>query len=137
MQFFLQNLAPKALRTVLRTLLMTVLGGLGFATSVSIAIASTTPEAKPPLSMWLTTGDQQQLLQRDVGSLLQPFQATAPTIELNSAERHQQMDGFGYTLTGGSAIHLMTMSAPARAALLRELFTSQGIGVSYLRVSLG
>ncbi|MBU2181080.1 MAG: hypothetical protein KJ930_16785, partial [Gammaproteobacteria bacterium] len=86
MQFFLQNLAPKALRTVLRTLLMTVLGGLGFATSVSIAIASTTPEAKSPLSMWLTTGDQQQLLQRDVGSLLQPFQATAPTIELNSAE---------------------------------------------------
>jgi glucosylceramidase len=137
MQFFLQNLAPKAQRTALRTLLMTVLGGFGLATSVSNAIASPTPEAKLPLSMWLTTGDQQQLLQRDVGSLLQPFQATAPTIELNSAERHQQMDGFGYTLTGGSAIHLMSMSAPARAALLRELFTSQGIGVSYLRVSLG
>lgn len=49
------------------------------------------------------------------------------------------MDGFGYTLTGGSAQHLFSMNAPARAALLRELFAHDGtnIGVSYLRISIG
>ena len=49
------------------------------------------------------------------------------------------MDGFGYTLTGGSALHLKSMSGPARSALLTELFAVGGtnIGVSYLRVSIG
>jgi glucosylceramidase len=49
------------------------------------------------------------------------------------------MDGFGFALTGGSAQLLMRMSAKQRAALLRTLFTAGdgGIGVSYLRVSIG
>jgi glucosylceramidase len=49
------------------------------------------------------------------------------------------MDGFGFTLTGGSAQHLMRMSAAARAAILRELFDTTGnnIGISYLRLSIG
>ncbi|MGC1162248.1 MAG: glycoside hydrolase family 30 beta sandwich domain-containing protein, partial [Candidatus Sulfotelmatobacter sp.] len=42
-------------------------------------------------------------------------------------------------LTGGSAQLLMRMGAAQRAALLKELFTTgdNGIGVSYLRVSIG
>ena len=61
------------------------------------------------------------------------------TIEVDEAKTYQSLDGFGYTLTGGSAQHLMRMTAPARAALLRELFAtdSTNIGVSYLRVSIG
>ena len=49
------------------------------------------------------------------------------------------MDGFGFALTGGSAQLLMRMTPAARTALLRELFTTEGdgIGVSYLRVSIG
>ena len=49
------------------------------------------------------------------------------------------MDGFGFALTGGSAQLLMRMSAAQRTALLKELFTTggDGIGVSYLRVSIG
>ncbi|RYY09836.1 MAG: glucosylceramidase, partial [Cytophagaceae bacterium] len=47
--------------------------------------------------------------------------------------------GFGYCLTGGSAELLHAMSGPARAKLLRELFgtDANGIGVSYLRLSIG
>ena len=44
-----------------------------------------------------------------------------------------------WALTGGSAQWLMRMSPGARAALLRELFTSDSshIGGSYLRISIG
>lgn len=61
------------------------------------------------------------------------------TIEIDSSQRYQTIDGFGFTLTGGSAHHLMQMSTDARAALLHELFGTDGteIGVSYLRVSIG
>ena len=49
------------------------------------------------------------------------------------------MDGFGFTLTGGSATLLWQMDADKRKALLKELFAFDGknIGISYLRVSIG
>ena len=62
-----------------------------------------------------------------------------PTIEINTSVSYQSMDGFGFSLTGGSALHLSKMSAGERSKLLYELFDTSGdnIGVSYLRVSLG
>ncbi|MDE2292205.1 MAG: glucosylceramidase [Elusimicrobia bacterium] len=48
------------------------------------------------------------------------------------------MEGFGFALTGGSAMLIHHMSPKARAALIRELFSpSDGIGTSMLRVSIG
>lgn len=49
------------------------------------------------------------------------------------------MDGFGFTLTGGSAQLLHQMSTDKRAALLEELFGTKenGIGISYLRIGIG
>ena len=49
------------------------------------------------------------------------------------------MDGFGYTLTGSSALVIHRMPDAARAALLRELFgrDDASLGVSYLRLSIG
>ena len=66
----------------------------------------------------------------------QPVNAT---IAVDSRERFQEIDGFGYTLTGGSALVLSLMDAAPRRALLEELFADPpvGIGVSYLRVSIG
>ncbi len=61
------------------------------------------------------------------------------TINIHAEERYQQMQGFGYTMTGGSAMHLMKMSAGKRKAILTELFDPQeenAIGVSYLRLSI-
>lgn len=60
-------------------------------------------------------------------------------IEIDEQQRFQIMDGFGYTLTGGSAMLLHKMTPAARAKLLRELFGTQGnaIGISYLRLSIG
>jgi glucosylceramidase len=61
------------------------------------------------------------------------------TIEVNDVQRFQSIDGFGFALTGGSAQLLMRMKPECRAALLKELFTKEGkgIGISYLRVSIG
>ena len=62
-----------------------------------------------------------------------------PTIEIDPTKTYQTIDGFGYTLTGGSAMHIVRMDATSRNALLKELFATEGtcIGVSYLRVSIG
>jgi glucosylceramidase len=62
-----------------------------------------------------------------------------PTIEIDRKKTYQTIDGFGYTLTGGSAGHILRMDAVSRADLLKELFATDGksIGVSYLRVSIG
>ena len=61
------------------------------------------------------------------------------TIEIDRKKTYQTIDGFGYTLTGGSARHIVCMDAVSRGALLKELFATDGtsLGVSYLRVSIG
>lgn len=59
-------------------------------------------------------------------------------LKIDPTQSFQSMDGFGFTLTGGSAGHLHQMNAEARKALLTELF-GQGekdISVSYLRLSV-
>lgn len=65
--------------------------------------------------------------------------ASTPVIELNKTQTYQTVDGFGFSLTGGSAYHLYRMSAAKRTALLTELFDTKGsaIGISYLRISIG
>jgi glucosylceramidase len=62
-----------------------------------------------------------------------------PTIEIDRQRTYQTIDGFGYTLTGGSAGHIIRMDAATRGALMKELFATDGtsLGVSYLRVSIG
>ena len=66
---------------------------------------------------------------------------TAPEINivLNDKQAFQSIDGFGFALTGGSAMNIMKMSASARADLLNDLFATDAdhIGTSYLRVSIG
>jgi glucosylceramidase len=96
--------------------------------------------AAAPVECWLTNPDRSALFQKQDPKLaFQDNAAAAPTLEVDQGTTFQSMEGFGYTLTGGSAQLLMRMSAPARAALLHELFAwdSTNIGVSYLRVSIG
>ena len=110
---------------------------------LSAAIALALPagaQKKGTASVWLTTPDRSSLLSLQTPDLRfeKPI-AGLPTIEVNSKQKFQSMDGFGFALTGGSAQLIMRMNAPQRTALLRELFgIGEGdIGVSYLRVSIG
>ena len=93
------------------------------------------------MDMWLTKSDQSVLLQKQAVTLSFAAQPTAgfPVIDVDSATSYQAIDGFGYTLTGGSAYHINHMDANSRSALLNELFGSgtNSAGISYLRVSIG
>jgi glucosylceramidase len=91
-------------------------------------------------SVWLTTPDKSSLVvQQPNGIEFSRAKSDVPTIAIDDAKKYQTIDGFGFALTGGSAQLLMHMTAPARASLLKQLFSTDGdgIGVSYLRVSIG
>ncbi|MBO2007668.1 glycoside hydrolase family 30 protein [Hymenobacter negativus] len=97
-------------------------------------------QAATNVTAWVTTPDQTQLLQQQTAPVaFGATAATGPVIEVDDSQRFQTMDGFGYCLTGGSAELLHAMSPAKRTALLQELFGTegQGIGVSYLRLSIG
>ncbi|WP_428331470.1 glycoside hydrolase family 30 protein [Mucilaginibacter sp.] len=61
------------------------------------------------------------------------------TITINKNKTYQQMDGFGFALTGGSAALINQMHQSEQAKLLKELFVADknNIGVTYLRISIG
>ena len=59
-------------------------------------------------------------------------------ITIDSNERFQTIDGFGFALTGGSAYLLNKMSANDRAEVLKRFYDpSAGIGASMVRISIG
>jgi glucosylceramidase len=98
------------------------------------------PPTEGIVQQWFTNTTRTQLLQQQPALL--PFNTTNPggvQIEVDESATFQTMDGFGYTLTGGSAKLINAMSASARSNLLNELFGkgANSIGVSYLRVSIG
>ncbi len=96
--------------------------------------------AATPIECWLTDPDKGVLFQKQTPGLeFSGNGATNQAITVDDTRSFQTIDGFGYTLTGGSAAHLIKMSVNARQALLRELFASDStnIGVSYLRLSIG
>ena len=91
------------------------------------------------VAVWMTTGNKSALLAKQPTLTFASGTNKNPTITVNGATTFQTIDGFGYTLTGGSAIVIDRMPATQRDALLRELFTRDysSLGVSYLRLSIG
>ncbi|MEI7663033.1 MAG: glycoside hydrolase family 30 beta sandwich domain-containing protein, partial [Bacteroidota bacterium] len=65
--------------------------------------------------------------------------ASWPVITVDTSARFQTMEGFGAALTGSSAYLLhQKMDAAARSNVLKQLFdTVNGIGISYLRLTIG
>ncbi|MEJ7913881.1 MAG: glucosylceramidase [Chitinophagaceae bacterium] len=102
----------------------------------------TPPVAQPGanISYWTTSNDGAVLLEKGTSPL--SFIALAPaqqTIDIDTTQTFQTIDGFGYTLTSGSATVINNLDPGAKAQLLKELFSrdGEGIGISYLRVSIG
>lgn len=100
-----------------------------------------TPEltAVLPVQVCTTSPDAANLLLAKTLDFAAAKDEHFPVIEIDSAQTFQTVDGFGYTLTGGSAFLLRKMDAAARAQLLAELFGAgdNDLKISYLRVSLG
>lgn len=121
-----------------------VLCGMLYTAAVNENIQSAgpgDPPAKKGISSWLTTPDKTALFTRQPVNMR--FEKAAgsnhPFIVVDDRKTFQEMDGFGYALTGGSATLIHSLSEATQDALLKELFLADSthIGVSYLRVSIG
>jgi glucosylceramidase len=127
-------------RLVLIFFSLVVFGGLGWKCK-----EQDKPEPPPPppwpvdVIFYLSKPDKSALFSMQETGISRTSDASLPTIEVSEDVRYQEMDGFGFTLTGGSALHLHNMSVSRRQQVLSELFSfdAQNIGISYLRVSLG
>lgn len=106
-----------------------------------VLMSSGCSPAEQGVESWLTnTHDGSALFEEQpIIPLIENHEVDIRTIEIDGNRHFQSIDGFGFTLTGGSAHHLMEMSPDVRAGLLQELFGTEGtdIGVSYLRLSIG
>lgn len=111
--------------------------------SSSNEIARSTPDLPTIASQvdfWLTKGDQSVSLQKQSKALaFGTGSNTYPNIEVDESKTFQTIDGFGYTLTGGSAQVINQLNSQKRTELLQELFgkNDSSISVSYLRISIG
>ena len=124
---------------------------LQYAFVLAVGLLSACSTSKPinapangqQTGIWLTTADQKSLLAKQSAGLT--FSTTAASgqsdaaIEVDEQQRFQSIDGFGYSLTGGSATLINKLPEAEKDALLKELFSTanNGIGVSYLRISIG
>ncbi len=62
----------------------------------------------------------------------------APTnITIDPTKRYQEIDGFGAAITGSTCYNLLKMTAADRAAFLKETFSPENYGFSYVRISIG
>lgn len=91
------------------------------------------------VDFFLTRADESALFSRQESGISAFNDNANFSINVSDGTIYQEMDGFGYSLTGGSALHINNMSASSRSALLNELFKwdDNNIGVSYLRISIG
>ena len=88
---------------------------------------------------WITTTDESSKLQKQNDLVFNSETNPNQTITVDASQKFQTIEGFGFSLTGGSAQAIFKLDKAKRAALLRELFSRRedAIGLSYLRISIG
>ena len=104
------------------------------------SVISVHAQKKGLVKLWLTNTDKSVLFEQQKTDLhFEGLTNSHPTINVDEKQKFQSMDGFGFTLTGGSAMVINRMNPAKRKALLNELFDtdSNNIGISYLRLSIG
>jgi glucosylceramidase len=92
------------------------------------------------INSWMTNSSKSIYLQKQKQILKFGTTTTIyPTIEVDENQIYQTIDGFGFTLTGGSAQSINALNAQKRQELLQELFgkNDNSISISYLRISIG
>lgn len=138
-------------RSIFKTLSFAFLFSSASACNKKGSGSDSTPVVPPPVvvtpppsnvvkdvDMWLTTASENQLLAKQNVTLSFSSATNAnPTITVDSTQQFQTMDGFGFTLTGGSAEVINALAPDIKDNLLKELFTSDGIRINYLRISVG
>ena len=110
---------------------------------MAMSFSSAYSQSKKPVHIesWITNSDRSSLFQKQNDSVFfsNNTRGGITPIIVDEGQQFQEIDGFGFALTGGSAEHLIKMSAPARAKILDELFKTNenNVGISYIRLSIG
>ena len=138
----LQKFVSMQLRLFIITIigLISIYGGCSKDKGSTGGTTPTPPAGKNEVDFWLTKGDQTILLQKQAGVLaFNTVTNSNPEITVDTTQRYQSVDGFGYTLTSGSATLINSLSANSKASLLQELFgkDANSININYLRISIG
>lgn len=108
--------------------------------SRSIMTQISSPEPTQAISVWLTSADRSRLFEKSQDVLFfQAGEGDGPAITLDPEQVRQTIEGFGFSLTGGSAMLISRLPKDVKHKLLNELFLADadGIGVSFLRLSIG
>lgn len=98
------------------------------------------PVIENKVDCWVTNGNRSIYLQKQNGFLtFQSGKSESANIQVDDSHTYQTIDGFGYTLTGGSAHSINKLNFQMRKELLEELFgnNDNSISISYLRISIG
>jgi glucosylceramidase len=99
-----------------------------------------TENAANGIEFWLTKADSTVLLQKQPAKLLFNSEKNSfPFIDVDTTQSFQTIDGFGYSLTGGSATLINQLDPAEKKKILQELFGKgeTDISISYLRISIG
>lgn len=107
---------------------------------VSCSGQSAISEKESNVEVWITKADETVKLQRQELNLrFNTNDNGYQSIEIDPYRTYQSIDGFGYTLTGGSVEVINKLAPDTRKELLQELFGNSvnSIAVSYLRLSIG
>jgi O-glycosyl hydrolase len=118
--------------------------GVGLVTALSLlalcpAEASAVASAPAGVSVFLTDLGTKTYLSRQSNVSWHGGQAPeGPTITVDSQRRYQEITGFGASFTDSSAWLVGTrLDSAQRDAVMRDLFSGQGIGLSFLRQPMG
>lgn len=81
------------------------------------------PAPAPAISVWLTSADRSRLFEcTENAAFFQTGAGVGPAITLDPAQTRQTMEGFGFSLTGGSAMLISRLPTDVKQNLLNELF---------------
>lgn len=97
------------------------------------------PEEGYLVTPYVTTGTRSKLLetQTPINFSANPGIAST-TLTVNSSQRYQTIDGFGFCMTQGSAEAILSLTPAKQEQLLNDLFHPVlGIGSSMVRISIG
>jgi glucosylceramidase len=87
--------------------------------------------------VWLTQGGGSARLSQQSSISFGANSGSSTTITINEGSTFQSIDGYGFTLTQGSAKVIAAMGATQQNNLLNELFGSGGLGMGLVRIGIG
>jgi glucosylceramidase len=107
--------------------------------SLLFSCAITNNKHQESVDFYLTKADASATLEQQIPLYFDKVPNDFSQIKVDAQKTFQTIKGFGYTLTGGSAALINSLTAGKKQALLQELFgdNENSISISYLRISIG